>query len=187
MQPPLRALFRGPGEKHPGRTANAVPADARADRGQLVGENARRAHRLSLESDRDHDRAGRNARHRRRGARARRGGHCGRDLPGLTYASEFASALEYSEPYFRGKQLFQVLQHDRLATGLAGDAGGLRARGRDLRPERLHLPFGSGPVRRHRRLCRGDNCHTGGAPRRVPAAARFSAACAARTGVFRSR
>ena len=80
----------------------------------------------------------------------------------------------------RRLQLFQVLQHDRMAPGLDRRAGAPRARPRDARAEPLHLAADAVPARRARLLRAGDPRDRRGAPARVPRPPRFPRAGAAR-------
>ena len=91
---------------------------------RLERAHARRAARVAIEPDRHLDRSGRDAAHRRSGARARRRGHRRRDLPGL----ELRRVVRPQRAAVRrrrdlGQQLLEVLQHDGLAARVGRGAG----------------------------------------------------------------
>ncbi len=86
----------------------------------------------------------------------------------------------------RRVELLQVLQHDRVAAGLAGRARATPPRPRKARAEPLHLAADRLAARRARVLPAGDAGAARGAPACIPRPPRFPGAGAARAGLRHS-
>ena len=132
LQPAFRRRRRGHGTAAAGAARGALPARCRRRARALERAHPRRAAGLALQPHRHLDRARRDGGHRRGGARARRR-HAGRrDLPGpeLRRSLRPQRAGAWRRCHLH-QQLLQVLQHDRLAPGLAGAAERAGGAGRE--------------------------------------------------------
>ena len=184
VQPAVRPHPRGRAGRHSGRARHRLPAVGRADRAPLDAAHARRADRLAVEPDRHDGAAGGDAAHRGDGRAPRRTPDRRRDLPRpvLRCRAEVRAVDRRGlrRRAVRRLQLFQVLQHDRMAPRLDRRAGAPRPRPRDAGAEPLHLAAHAVAARRARLLRARHAGDRRGAPAGVPRPPRFPGAGAAR-------
>ncbi len=128
--------------------------------------------------------ARRDAAHRRSGRRsAAATSSSTRSISASRTAATPRSVLEFAARRVRDLELLQVLQHDRLAPGMAGRARAARARHREARAEPLHFA-GVALAARGAGVLRSRNARdTRIAPAGVREAPRFPRARAARPGL----